>query len=173
MQSKKRRRFGSKINFRSLSCSPINEFGVVYLFGVLQDVIDYKVESIEAGFPDCIARRSIGKGRWEEIRIEFEFESISFVHHKHDPNGVDAIVCWIHNWKQCPEHIEVIELSSLIGEIEEIKEEIKQPKQLSEYNRFCQEKRLDGFSFSEIAKLWQELKNGKKNKSKMNYSHFK
>ena len=27
--------FGNKINFKSLSCAPVNELGVVYLFGVL------------------------------------------------------------------------------------------------------------------------------------------
>ena len=165
MQNRKRRQFGSKINFRTLSCAPINEHGVIYLFGVLQDVLDYKVESIQAGFPDCIARRSIGNGRWEEVRIEFEFDSISFVHHKHDPSGVDIIVCWHHNWKDCPEHIEVIELSSMIGQIEEIKEEIKKPKQLSAYNRFSQEKRLEGHTFTEIANLWR-------NKNQFNKKSF-
>jgi hypothetical protein len=164
MQAKKRRRFGEKLNYRSLSCAPINENGVIYLFGVLQDVIDYKIESIQAGFPDCIARRCIGNGRWEEVRIEFEFQSLNFVYHKHDPNEVDIIVCWEHNWKDCPEHIEVLELSSMIGKIEEIKEEIKEPKQLSEYNRFSQEKRLEGLTFPEIANLWRELKTGKESK---------
>ena len=172
MQSSKNRKFGAKMNFRSLSCAPINEHGVVYLFGVLQDVLDYKVESIQAGFPDCIARRSLRNGRWEEVRIEFEFNSMSFAHHKHDPYGVDIIVCWNHNWKDCPEHIEVIELSSMIGKIEEIKEEIKKPKQLSEYNRFSQEKRLEGLSFTEIANLWGELKKGKKGKSQAKLSDW-
>ena len=172
MQSRKRRQFGTKINCRSLSCAPINEHGVVYLFGVLQDVLDYKVESIQAGFPDCIARRSLGNGRWEEVRIEFEFNSMSFVHHKHDPDGVDIIVCWHHNWKDCPEHIEVIELSSMISKIEEIKEEIKKPKQLSEYNQFSQEKRLEGLSFAEIAHLWREKKKGNKGKSQQKLTEW-
>jgi len=54
---KRKRTFGEKINFKSLSCAPINELGVVYLFGVLHDALDFKIESIQAGFPDCIARR--------------------------------------------------------------------------------------------------------------------
>ena len=60
---KRKRTFGEKINFKSLSCAPINELGVVYLFGVLHDALDFKIESIQAGFPDCIARRQVSQDR--------------------------------------------------------------------------------------------------------------
>jgi hypothetical protein len=72
---KPKRQFGSKIDFRSLSCAPVNEQGVVYLFGVLHDTFDFKIESIQTGFPDCIARRKITDEKWEELKIEFEFKS--------------------------------------------------------------------------------------------------
>jgi hypothetical protein len=68
----RKRVFGDKIQFKSLSCAPVNELGVVYLFGVLHDTFDFKIESIQAGFPDCIARRRIGANRWEEVRIGVE-----------------------------------------------------------------------------------------------------
>jgi len=98
MASTNRQRvFGDKVQFKSLSCAPVNELGVVYLFGVLHDTFDFQIESIQAGFPDCLARRRIGANRWEEVRIEFEYESRSFVAHRHDPTGVDVIVCWKHN----------------------------------------------------------------------------
>ncbi len=150
------------MNFKSLSCAPINEMGVVYLFGILHDVLDFKIESIQAGFPDCIARRQISKTRWEELRIEFEYESRSFVAHKHDPDQADMIICWRHNWKDCPEWIEVIELSSLINNLEDISGEVtKDAKKLTEYQQFCQEKRLEGLEFKEIARLWQKQKTRK------------
>ncbi len=150
-----RRVFESKINCKSLSCAPINELGVVYLFGMLHDAFDFKIESIQAGFPDCIARRYIGSGRWEELRIEFEFKSRTFLQHKHNPDSVDIIVCWEHNWPECPEQIEIIELSSLMGKIEDIAKEVKEPKRLSAYNEFCRDKRLEGLTFPEIATLWK------------------
>ncbi len=157
---KRKRTFGEKINFKSLSCAPINELGVVYLFGVLHDALDFKIESIQAGFPDCIARRQVSQDRWEELRIEFEFDSYSFVKHKHDPDGVDMIVCWKHNWKECPEHIEIIELSKLINSLESISSEIAHDeKKLTAYNKFTREKRLEGYTFKEIAVLWQQNKN--------------
>ena len=157
-KGKKRRVVGRRINFRSLFCAPVNELGVVYLFGVLHDAFDFKIESIQAGFPDCLALRKISENRYEQIRIEFEFESLSFKAHGHDPSAVDAIVCWVHNWPQCPEDIEVIELSSLLEDTEVIREQVKVKKKLNDWQRFCQEKRLEGYVFSEIAKMWKERK---------------
>lgn len=158
---KNKRIFGDKVNFKSLSCAPVNELGVVYLFGVLHDTFDFKIESIQTGFPDCIARRKVSDNRWEEIRIEFEYDSKSFETHGHDPGGTDIIVCWQHNWKNCPKNIEVIELSSSLGNVENIDEQIKAKKKLTEWQKFCQAKRLEGLEFTEIAKLWQRQKNKK------------
>jgi hypothetical protein len=102
---------GDLINFRGLVYSPLNENGVVFLFGKVAHDLNMYVEEIKPGFPDCIGRRFIGKG-WERVRIEFEFLSSNFVAHKHDPKGCDIIVCWEHDWKECP--LEVIELRSEI-----------------------------------------------------------
>jgi hypothetical protein len=154
----RKRVFGDKVQFKSLSCAPTNELGVVYLFGVLHDTFDFKIESIQAGFPDCIARRRVSPNRWEEVRIEFEFDSRSFVSHGHDPDGVDVIVCWRHNWTDCPKMIEVIELSTLLGDAEHIDIQIKTAKKLTAWQEFCQKKRLEGLCFAEIANLWKAQK---------------
>jgi len=158
--SNRKRVFGDKVQFKSLSCAPVNELGVVYLFGVLHETFDFKIESIQAGFPDCLARRKIGPNRWEEVRIEFEYESRSFVTHGHDPDGTDVIVCWRHNWADCPEKIEVIELSTLLNDAEQIDDQIKTQKKLNAWQAFCQKKRLEGVkSFAEIAKMYRSKKN--------------
>lgn len=152
----RKRIFGEKIGFKSLSCAPVNELGVVYLFGVLHDAFDFKIESIQSGFPDCVARRKIRQNKWEEVRIEFECDSKSFLSHKHNPDGVDVIVCWVHNWEKCPKRIEVIELTSLLGTTEQIDNDIKTKRQLNDGQKFCQQKRHEGLAFREIAKLWKE-----------------
>lgn len=54
---------------------------------------------------------------WEDIWIEFEFKSSQFKFHGHDPKECDMIVCWEHDWKECP--IEVIELKSIIKKLKE------------------------------------------------------
>lgn len=102
---------GDLINFRGLVYAPLNEQGVVFLFGKIAHDLNMYVEEIKPGFPDCIARRFVGKG-WERVRIEFEYRSSNFLAHKHDAEECDVIVCWEHDWKGSP--LEVIELSSEI-----------------------------------------------------------
>lgn len=96
-----------------------------------------------------------------EVDVGKNFESnlnsrVEHFEHKHNPDLVDIIVCWEHNWLECPKQIEIIELSSLIGKIEDIAKEVKEPKRLSAYNEFCRDKRLEGLTFSEIATLWKK-----------------
>jgi hypothetical protein len=93
---------------------PVNEQGVVLLFGMLAERLGYVVEAAQKGFPDCEAKRQISPQRWERVRIEFEFESRNFRDHGHPADGCDVIVCWRHNWRECPAHLEVVELSSAI-----------------------------------------------------------
>ncbi len=97
-----------------LSEAPQNELGVVFLFARMQAKYGIQVEKIRAGFPDCVARRIRGKGN-NTIRIEFEFQSMNFKLHKHNPNGCDWIVCWEHNWPEVPKNIRVIELRRDFG----------------------------------------------------------
>jgi len=85
------------------------------LFGMVAAGLGLQVESVQGKFPDCIARRQVAPGKWQYLRIEFEYESRNFKLHGHDPKGCDMIVCWRHNWKECPVEIEVVELSKLIG----------------------------------------------------------
>jgi hypothetical protein len=106
--------FGRPMNFRGLRHAPINEQGVVFLFGIIAYELGFIVESVQQGFPDCEAKRALdgGGGRWQRVRIEFEFESRTFRDHAHDPKGADLVVCWEHNWPECP--VEVLELRTAI-----------------------------------------------------------
>jgi len=106
--------YGRPLTPPGLAHEPVNEMGVVYLFGLLGDRIGYVVTRIQSEFPDCEAFREVAPGRWQRVRIEFEFESRNFLLHKHDPKKCDVIVCWKHNWAECPANIEVIELSSIM-----------------------------------------------------------
>ncbi len=108
--------FGAPIDFRGLRHAPINEQGVVYLFGMVSYELGFIVEAVHAQFPDCEAKRCIGKDRWQRVRIEFEYRSVNFRDHGHDPSGADLIVCWEHNWAECP--IEVLELRKAIDDLE-------------------------------------------------------
>jgi HNH endonuclease len=111
---KDRATYGNPIDFRGLRHEPVNEQGVVLLFGMVAKELGYLVESVQKGFPDCEAKRQIGPDRWQRVNIEFEFESRNFRDHGHPVDGCDVIVCWRHNWAECPKQIEVVELSNVI-----------------------------------------------------------
>jgi hypothetical protein len=104
--------YGDFINFRGLQHAPVNEQGVVFLFGMICRELGYVVEIVKQGFPDCEAKRLIRPGIWQRVRIEFEFQSRTFRSHGHDPDRCDLIVCWDDNWPDCP--LEVLELSTAL-----------------------------------------------------------
>jgi hypothetical protein len=110
----KRPTYGNPIDFRGLRHEPVNEQGVVFLFGMIAKELGFLVEAVQVGYPDCEAKRQVGRGQWQRVLIEFEYESRSFAEHGHDPTGCDVIVCWRHNWPECPPGLEVLELASLI-----------------------------------------------------------
>lgn len=104
--------YGEPIDFRGLRHAPINEQGVVYLFGMVSRELGFSVESVQQGFPDCEAKYLYDRNQnlWAKARIEFEFKSSNFTQHGHDSAQCDFIVCWVNDWTDCP--IEVIELKS-------------------------------------------------------------
>jgi hypothetical protein len=105
--------YGPPLLTGPLAHGPINEAGVVYLFGMLAARLGYVVTRIQTEFPDCEAMRQVEADRWQRVRIEFEFESKNFLKHLHSAKDCDVIVCWVHNWPECP--LEIVELSAVIG----------------------------------------------------------
>ena len=106
--------YGDPIDFRGLRHAPANESGVVFLFGMVARELGFLVEAIQHGFPDCEAKRQIAPGKWQRVRIEFEFDSRHFLDHGHPIDQCDLVVCWRHNWTDPPQSIEFIELSSVL-----------------------------------------------------------
>jgi hypothetical protein len=106
--------YGAPMDFRGLRHEPVNEQGVVFLFGMVARELGYLVEAVQTGFPDCDAKRQVAPGKWQHVRIEFEYESRNFRGHGHDQTRCDVVVCWKHNWPDCPPTIEVVELASVI-----------------------------------------------------------
>ena len=102
--------YGAPSAVAGLRYEPVNEAGVVFVFGMVAQKLGIEVERMQSEFPDCEAMREVEAGRWQRVKIEFEFASRNFQAHKHPAEGCDLIVCWIHNWPECPESLEVIEL---------------------------------------------------------------
>jgi hypothetical protein len=90
--------------------APTNEAGVMVLFGAVAREHGFAITRVQAAFPDCEAMREIEPERCQPTRIEFEYESRNFLIHLHPVDGADLIVCWKHNWPECP--LEVLELKT-------------------------------------------------------------
>jgi hypothetical protein len=112
-QKKDARVYGRPLHFGNLTFEPTNEQGVVFLFGIVSKALGFdSIEYLGADFPDCEAKRRVGnRQQLQQVKIEFEFKSSNY---DHDPRGCDLIVCWEHNWKECPSSLEVIELKKVV-----------------------------------------------------------
>jgi hypothetical protein len=92
--------------------APVNEQGVIFLFGAIAWQLGYVVQRWQTEFPDCEAIRRVSADRCQLVRAELEYESRNFLKHMHDASKCDLIICWRHNWPECP--LEVVELRKLV-----------------------------------------------------------
>ena len=107
--------YGAPLTPWALLHAPTNEMGVLYLLGALAPYVGVVVTRVQSAFPDLEVMREVESGRWQRIPAELEYESRNFLIHGHDPDQVAMIVCWVHNWPECP--VEVVELSGVLRKI--------------------------------------------------------
>jgi hypothetical protein len=96
----------------AVTYAPVNELGVMVLFAALARDLGYTITHIQGQFPDGEVMREVEPGRHQRLPVEFEYESRNFVTHGHPVNGCKLIICWRHNWEECP--LEVLELRSVV-----------------------------------------------------------
>jgi len=108
---------GAPTKLPGLAHEPVNEMGVLVLFAMLSRQLGFIIDAVQAGFPDLLARMEVQPGRWQPIRVEVEYESRNFKRHGHDARQCDLIVCWRHNWKNCPPNLQVLELSTVVEQL--------------------------------------------------------
>lgn len=111
---------GAPMDLPGFLFEPTNEMGVVLLFGMLFWRMGFIIESAQIGYPDCRAKLEVEPGRWQDVGIEFELCSRHFLAHRHDPRRADFIVCWIHDWKNCPPNLQVIELREVVRKLSQL-----------------------------------------------------
>ena len=108
--------YGTPLTYSPMTYAPTCEDGVIFLFGSLAPRLGFNVERIQGAFPDCEAMREVSRERCKRVKIEFELDSRNFEKHGHwIRQGADLIVCWNHNWEECP--LEVIELKKVMEEL--------------------------------------------------------
>lgn len=104
---------GEPINFRGMVYAPLNEAGVVLLFSKVMEDLGIIYESSPISGFDMVGRIKTEQG-FELKHFEFEYKSSSFKTHGHNPSMVDYLVCWEHDWTNCPEGLEMLELKQII-----------------------------------------------------------
>lgn len=109
---------GCTLRFRAFIYAPTCEHDVVQMFGAIACELGFEIVGNRSAFPDCEARRKVDavRERWEPCLIEYEFSSMDYKKHKHPTTGCDLIVCWKHNWNECP--IEVLALEEEIKKLD-------------------------------------------------------
>lgn len=105
--------YGELLRPFPMVCAPTNEAGVMVLFGAMAADLGFQILRIQTEYPDGEALRLVAGRRQQRVIFEFEFESRNFQRHGHDPLKCDLIVCWEHNWPECP--LEVLELKKVIS----------------------------------------------------------
>lgn len=108
---------GDILGVRGIVYEPINEQGVILLFAALAHELDFRIEAIRSRFPDALLRRKTSKDRWITCKAEFEFRSSEFNTHGHDEKKCDLLICWEHNWNDCP--IEVLSLKEAVKDLKD------------------------------------------------------
>jgi hypothetical protein len=107
--------YGAPFFWTPLAMAPTSENGVMFLFGSLARKLGFMMIRIQPGFPDGEGFREVEPGRWQLKKLEFELESRNYVTHGHPVGGAHILVCWKHNWPECP--LEVIELRRMVPEM--------------------------------------------------------
>ncbi|HET9839640.1 MAG TPA: hypothetical protein VFR84_15535, partial [Candidatus Angelobacter sp.] len=109
--------YGPPLFDAPLAMAPMSENAVIFLFGAVARDLGFLMVRLQTGFPDGEGFREVEPGRWQFKKIEFELESRNYVKHGHAAGGAHILVCWKHNWPECP--LEVIELRKLVGALQE------------------------------------------------------
>lgn len=120
LKDRRPQEFGELLDpsFRGLGHGPVNEQGVVYLFGMVSHELGFIVEKVQQAYPDCTAKQRVSTNpeKWRQVRIEFEYKSSNF---DHPVEGSDLIVCWEDDLqrlgKKAP--LPVLELKSAIRKL--------------------------------------------------------
>ena len=109
---------GEPLNFRGIKYAPIDTRGVIYLFGLVSEELNFIVESFGKDKFCFSGRRnlSLEEEKWEKVNIGFALDSIDLENSGHLTKNCELLICWRNSWKECP--AEVLELSTTLPHLE-------------------------------------------------------
>jgi hypothetical protein len=101
---------GDPFNDPGFRFAPTNAKGVLLLFVRKVGDLNMYVEEVPEEFPDCFVRRQTEHG-WKRLAVIGAFHSSALRTRGPELSGCDLVVCWKHDWSDCP--LEVIELRTI------------------------------------------------------------
>ncbi len=109
---------GEELNFRGIKRSPVDTRGVIYIFGLVSEELNFIIETFGSGRSGFFGKRnlSIEEEKWEKVKIGFALNSYDLKDSRKLTNSWDLLVCWKHDWEDCS--LEVLELSSTLKILE-------------------------------------------------------
>jgi hypothetical protein len=101
---------GDPLNELGFRFAPTNAKGVLLLFARKVGEFHMYVEEVPETFPDCFVRRWTKYG-WRRLAVVCALRSSALRTGGPDVLGCNLVVCWEHDWPDCP--LEVIELRTI------------------------------------------------------------
>ena len=109
---------GEPLDFRGIKFTPIDTRGVIFLFGMVSEELNFVVESFGSD-KFCFSgkrNRSSKEEKWEKVNVGFALNSLDLEKSGRLTKNCELLICWKHGWKNCP--AEVLELSSTLPLLE-------------------------------------------------------
>ncbi len=109
---------GKPLNFRGIKFPPIDTRGVIFMFGLVCEELNFVVESFGLDRYCFSGKRnkSSESEKWEAVNIGFVLNSLDLKKNDRTMKNCELLVCWENGWKDCP--VEVLELSTTLKRLE-------------------------------------------------------
>ncbi len=113
--SKSAKTKGKPLDFRGIKFAPIDTRGVIYIFGMVSEELNFVVESFETDRFCFSGKRNLSSKevKWEAVNIGFALDSLDLKKSDRLTKNCELLVCWKNGWSECP--VEVLELSSSLS----------------------------------------------------------
>jgi Homing endonuclease associated repeat len=110
--------YGAPRDFRGMRHELTNRDGVLFLFSKVHQELGIIVERLRVGgYSDCeTLRQDPQTKRYTKCFIAFEVNSAAFQRHLSRKELCDLLVCWEHDWPDCP--MEVLSLKDVLATLQ-------------------------------------------------------
>jgi len=109
---------GKSLDFRGLKFAPIDTWGVIFVFGLVCEELNFIVESFGEDKYCFSGKRNLSSEteKWEAVNLGFALNSLDMKKSDRVTKSCELLVCWENGWEDCP--VEVLELSTTLKRLD-------------------------------------------------------